>query len=76
MVLNEPVTVGIVGSMPKYVVWKGKNYTVLKVGLHHTYREGKTLYHIFSVMADTIFLRLKLNTDNLIWGLEEVSDAV
>lgn len=76
MVIDEPVTVGLINNAPKYVVWKGRNYTIDKIGLHHSYHEGRTLYHIFSVTAFTIFMRLKLNTDNLLWRLEEISDAV
>jgi hypothetical protein len=47
---------------------------VEKLGLHHAYREGKTLYHIFSVTTATLFMRLKLDTDNLGWLLEEIED--
>jgi len=74
MTINEPVTVGSVDGNPKYVIWKGRNYTIAKIGLHHHFREGSTLYHIFSVVTDTLFLRLKLNTDNLLWRLEETDD--
>ncbi len=76
MMIGEDVTVGIVGSSPKYVVWKGRNYTVTKIGLHHVYREGRTLYHVFSVLAGTIFMRLKLDTENLRWNLEDISDGI
>lgn len=75
MTIDEPVTVGIINNAPKYVIWKGRNYTVNKVGLHHIFREGRTLYHIFSVTAGSIFMRLKLDTDNLLWRLEEISDV-
>ena len=74
MKINETVTVGIVGSVPKYIIWKGRNHTIIKIGLHHHYREGSTLYHIFSVATGTLFLRLKLNTDNLKWTLEEIQE--
>lgn len=76
MTIDEQVTVGIINNTPKYVIWKGRNHTITQIGLHHTFREGKTLYHIFSVVAGTIFMRLKLNTDNLLWWLEEISDAI
>jgi hypothetical protein len=76
MNIDEQVSVGIVNNIPKYVVWKGRNYIVDKVGLHHTFREGSVLYHIFSVVAGTVFFRLKLNSENLLWRLEEVSDAI
>lgn len=76
MTINEPVNVGIVNNIPKYVVWKGRAYKIEKVGLHHTHREGKTLCHIFSVATKTLFMRLVLNTENLLWRLEEVWDGI
>jgi hypothetical protein len=74
MVIDEPVIVGSVDGNPKYVIWKGRNYTITKIGLHHHFREGSTLYHVFSVVTDTLFLKLKLNTDNLQWILEEIQE--
>lgn len=74
--INEKVTVGMVNEIPKYVLWRGRSHTVTQIGLHHLYREGKTLFHIFSVVADTMFMRLKLDTDNLTWRLEEQSDGI
>jgi len=59
---------------PKWVVWKDRLYPVAKVGLHHTYKKGSTLFHVFSVTAKSLFFRLVLNTDNLHWKLEEISD--
>lgn len=75
MTIDERVTVGMVNDVPKYMIWKGRNYTINQIGLHHHFREGNTLYHIFSVVSGTVFLRLRLNTDNLFWKLEEVNDA-
>ena len=60
---------------PKSVHWDGKDYSVTKVGYHHTYREGKTLFHVFSFNTPILFFRLNLNTDNLHWTLEEISDG-
>jgi len=74
MTIDERVTVGMVNDIPKYMIWKGRNYTINQIGLHHHFTEGKTLYHVFSVVAGTVFLRLKLNTGSLIWKLEELSD--
>ena len=76
MTINEKVTVGMVNDSPKYVLWKGRSHTITKIGLHHLYRQGKTLYHIFSVVADTLFMRLKFDTDNLSWRLEEISENI
>ena len=61
---------------PRWVVWNGRLYPIAKVGLHHTYREGKTLYHVFSVATKNLFFRLVLNTENLHWKLEEISDGL
>ena len=61
---------------PRWVVWNGKLYPISKVGLHHTYREGRVLYHVFSVVSKTLFFRLVLNTETLHWRLEEVSDGM
>lgn len=72
--LSERVEVGMSNS-PKWVRWKNRVYQIKKIGLHHTYRQGRTLYHVFSVVTDTLFLRLVLNTDNLLWKLEAVDDA-
>lgn len=75
MIIAEPVTVGLINNRPKYMIWKGRSYKITQIGLHHTLRKGLTLYHIYSVVAGSIFLRLKLNTENLTWKLEEITDA-
>ena len=61
---------------PRKILWNGREYFITKVGLHHTFREGQTLYHVFSVASDSLFFRLSLNTDNLFWTLEEISGEV
>ena len=49
---------------------------VSKVGLHHTFRKGRTLFHVFSVVSKGIYLRLILDTDTLHWELEEISEPL
>jgi hypothetical protein len=44
--------------------------------LHHTFRSGRTLFHVFSVASKSLFFRLVLNTDTLFWRLEEISDGL
>ena len=61
---------------PLKIRWDGRVYSVTKVGLHHNFRVGRTLHHIFSVIAGETFFRLYLNTENLSWRLEEVSVGV
>jgi hypothetical protein len=63
-------------SFPKHLLWEGKVHKITKIGLHHTYRDGRTLYHVFSVSSESLFFRLVLNTDNLSWLVEEISDGL
>ena len=80
--LKTPVSVTLVFDAetrkiaPREVVWQGRLYQVVKIGLHHTYRTGRTLFHVFSVQTASLFLRLVFNTDNLHWTLEEISDGL
>ncbi|HBC44594.1 MAG: hypothetical protein UX08_C0001G0027 [Candidatus Collierbacteria bacterium GW2011_GWB1_45_35] len=62
--------------VPRQIFWDGKNLRVDQVGLHHTFREGRTLFHIFSVVSQGLSFRLRLNTDSLFWTLEELSDGL
>lgn len=72
--IDEKVEVVLASQIPKSVIWRARTYKIDKIGLHHTYRKGRTLYHVFSVISSTLFLRLRLDTDSLSWQLEEVSD--
>lgn len=74
MVINERVVVGM-KDVPVWVSWRSRIYKITKIGLHHTQAQGDTLLHIFSVIADTVFMRIKLNTKSLIWTLEEVMES-
>lgn len=72
--ISEYVSV-VFDKVPRSVVWRNRDYEIKKVGLHHKYTRGKILYHVFSVATDTTFFRLVLNTNNLLWKLEEVSSG-
>lgn len=61
---------------PTSVKWSGRTYPIIKLGLHHKYRQGTTLFHVFSVISTNLFFKLTLNTDNLHWILSEVSDGL
>jgi hypothetical protein len=80
--ISAPVSVSLVfdhrtrSVMPKEVIWDGRNYSILKVGLHHTYRAGRNLFHVFSVASENLFFRLVLDTETLHWRLEEISDGL
>lgn len=62
--------------LPKKVRWQGKDYVIEKLGYYHRYREGRNMIHIFSVVSKEMFFRLRLDSENLQWTLEEISDGL
>lgn len=60
---------------PFKIRWKTREYRIKKIGYHHTERVGRELHHIFHVANDRLAFRLRHNTQNLTWILEEVSDG-
>ncbi len=80
--INQPVSVSFLFNhrtsmvKPQTVLWNNYPHKIMKVGLHHSYRRGETLFHVFSVVSESMFFRLVLNTQNLSWNLEEVSDGL
>ena len=78
--LDTPVSVSLEFDhkkcrvFPKWIIWNNRLYPVVKVGFHHTYHQGRTLFHVFSVVSKTLFFRLVLNSENLHWRLEEITD--
>lgn len=61
--------------VPLKVTWEGRDYPVKKIGLHHRYRQGRTLYHVFSVVSPTLFFKLVFDTETLNWRVEEIGDS-
>lgn len=80
--IDEKVSVKLVSSIlhnkvyPEIMYWRGRTYKISKVGLHHFYREGRTLKHIFSVISGQTAFRLSLDTQTLQWKLEEVTENI
>jgi hypothetical protein len=60
---------------PAALIWSGEVHKVSRLGYHHSYRSGKILYHAFSVETDRMFFKVVLNTENLTWELQEISDG-
>lgn len=58
--------------VPTAIFWRGREYGIEKIGLHFPLRQGRVLHHIFSVVAGGNFFRLDLDTESLMWCLEEV----
>lgn len=80
--INEKVSVitvfdrnrGIV--IPQKIKWQGRVYSIDKIGYHHKVKEGKKLIHIFSVANNSLAFRLRFDSENLHWTLEEISDGL
>lgn len=62
-------------SQPLYLKWQGKLRQVDKIGLHHTMYKGKTLVHVFSLIAGDLFFTLHYDTSTLCWSVVEISDG-
>lgn len=61
---------------PKSITWNHRLYEINKIGLHHEFKKGDILYHVFSVTTASLFLRLIFNTKNLNWHLEEIASKI
>ena len=70
-VIDEQVSVNFM-KVPTSLYWRGRQYTITNVGLHHISREGRALLHIFSVTDGTTAFKLELNSETLGWKLLEV----
>ena len=55
--------------------WRKRVYFIKHMAYHHKVYEGKNLFHIFHVTDDNLDFRIRFNTENLEWILEEVSDG-
>lgn len=70
--IDEQVNVVMANDIPLSMYWRNRDYRITKVALRHNYLEGKTLVHIFSVLSNDLFLKLKLDTKHLKWNLIEI----
>ena len=72
--ISEKVNVILDSDTPLSVTWKNRDYKITKIGLRHNYYEGKTLIHIFSVLSNDLFMKLKFDTKHLSWKLLEFKE--
>jgi len=74
--LNEPVKVSVKFDFdrvfPVAFEWRQKTYTVEKVHLIHSERQGNDVIHYFSVTDSVNFFRLAFFTRDLSWRIEEL----
>ena len=55
--------------------WRKRDYFIKRMAYHHKVREGRDLFYIFHVTDDNLDFRVRFDTENLEWILEEVSDG-
>jgi hypothetical protein len=79
--IDESVSVDLLSNhtkghaYPWVINWRGNRYMITKVGLHHTMRDGRTLYHVFAVTDGNTFFKLQFNTETLGWRLLEIEGS-
>lgn len=79
--INESVSVNLLSNhfkglaTPTSFYWRGRRYLMNKLGMRHVRREGRILFHVFSVTDGTNCYRLEFNTENLTWRLMEIENA-
>lgn len=75
--VDEPVSVTLMynqhqhKTVPIELIWHNQHYPITEVGLHHTYQEGETLKHVFSVMSRDTFFEIMFNACDLTWRLQK-----
>lgn len=80
--IDQPVSVHLVideahrSAVPCRVKWQGQVYRVQELGLYHRYRDGRKVWHVFSVNVGALDMRLEVDGDTLAARLIEVSDGL
>lgn len=80
--IDESVSVDLLSNhirryaYPWVIHWRGARHMITKVGLHHTVREGRVLYHLFNVTDGNTFFKLRFDTEALSWRLLEVDSGI
>jgi len=61
---------------PTELLWNGNYHKIKKIGLHYPFRNGGNLFHVFTVSTDVLSFKLQLDTSNLFWTVEQISDGL
>jgi hypothetical protein len=76
IILNDPVNVTVdfngKSIKPQRVIWDNKAYIMKHVNLVHPANEGNKRIFYFSVSDDSLFMKLRFDTDSMQWRLVEV----
>lgn len=64
-------------AVPYLLNWQNKDYHLGKIDYYHAYMEGRDKQHIFELTdkEESLWFRLRLDSSNLHWTLEAVSDG-
>ena len=54
--------------------WKGREYLIQQVTYIRKYKEGRSIWHVFSATDGTSFFELQFDSESLKWMLGRVSD--
>lgn len=77
--LLEPVNVWVffkgTAIEPYLLIWRNRKIKIDTINLVHTSKEGSTTYYHFSVSANGNFYRLRFDTKDLKWFLEQVEEG-
>lgn len=80
-IINEKVTVISISDfergsvMPVKLKWRGNVYRIDTLDYHNKFWDGRTRIHVYSVANETMYFKLRLDTETLQWTLEEIYDA-
>ncbi len=75
-ILNDPIDVSVHFSgrrvKPISVRFGARDYSIDRVNLIHSTKEGETKIFYFSVSDSSTFMKLRFDTSNLEWRLVEM----
>jgi hypothetical protein len=76
--LLEPINVWVYFQgtkvLPYLMIWRNRRIKIDTLNLTHTSKEGSLTYYHFSVTAGGNYYRLRFDTKNLKWCLEQVEE--
>lgn len=77
--LNDEINVWVFFKKNRFepwiFFWNKRRIKIEKINLVHTSKNGSTIFHHFSVSAENNFYRLRFDSKELKWFLEETEEA-
>lgn len=81
-VVNELVSVHLLidqerrSVLPARVKWRGRTYSLVELGMHHSERRGTRKVHIFTFNVGTLDMRIEIDGESFAATLIAVSDGL